>query len=99
MRKIIWAPALFLLITSSAVAEVKDYQIIRLIAMKSECNRKDLSRFYRDETSVSFKSKCTNVSHYPDGLTVHCIDKEDETSCKIMTAARQFNYLRLLQGD
>ncbi|EAR62090.1 hypothetical protein [Neptuniibacter caesariensis] len=86
-------------VCTNVVAEVKDYQVIRLIAMKSECQREDLNRFNRDKKSVTFQAKCSNVSHYPDGVKVHCSDRGDERSCKIMTAAKEFNHLKLLQSN
>lgn len=79
-------------------AGIQDYQIIRLITMKSDCNRKNLERTDSDDGTVTFFASCSNVSHYPDGVSVLCTDPENEQTCKIQTQAKQFNHLKLLQN-
>jgi hypothetical protein len=79
-------------------AGIQDYQIIRLITMKSYCNHKSLERTDSDNGTVTFFTSCLNVSHYPDGIFVICSDPENEQTCKIQTQAKQFNHLKLLQN-
>jgi hypothetical protein len=92
---------LSILITLFAIeghAAVQDYQVIRLVAMKSDCIKNDLLRTERSDGSIEFFISCKNLSHYPDGLQVTCSNVEDERSCKIKTEAKQFNNLKLLQS-
>ena len=83
----------------NAMAEVKDYQVIRLIALKSECVRDGLERAYINDTGVEFSAACTNLSHYPNGIKVFCDDRNDERSCRILTKPKSFEYLNLLQSS
>ncbi len=78
-------------------AGIQDYQVIRLISMKSDCVRKNLERTDHHNGTSSFFADCSNVSHYPDGVHVLCEDPENEQSCKILTESKKFNYLKLLQ--
>ena len=81
-----------------AYAGIQDYQIIRLITMKSDCSRKNLERTENDNGTVSFFAACSNVSHYPDGVKVLCDDPDNEQSCKILTESKKFEHLKLLQN-
>jgi predicted NAD/FAD-binding protein len=81
------------------MAAVQDYQVIRLIMMKSECVQDQLTRTDKSDGSIEFLAHCKNLSHYPDGLHVVCSDGEDERSCKVQTQAKQFNSLKLLQSS
>lgn len=83
--------------SSVSYAGIQDYQIIRLITMKSECNRQSLERIDNENGTVSFFASCSNVSHYPDGVSILCSDSENEQTCKIQTQAKEFNHLKLLQ--
>lgn len=88
---------LALLFSESGFAGIQDYQVVRLIAMKSDCNRSSLKRVDKANGTVVFFSECSNVSHYPDGVTVLCVDPDNEQSCKVQTQAKQFDYLKMLQ--
>ncbi|MEM0910935.1 MAG: hypothetical protein AAGJ37_08155, partial [Pseudomonadota bacterium] len=89
---------LMLVVTSSGVyASILDYQIVRLIAMDSDCASDELTRTNNDDGTVSFFMTCTNVSHYPDGVIVHCPDATNERSCKVKTESKSFDNLKLLQ--
>lgn len=79
-------------------AGIQDYQIIRLITMKSDCSRKSLERTDNENGTVSFFAACSNVSHYPDGVKVLCDDQDNEQSCKILTKSKKFEHLKLLQN-
>ncbi len=100
-----WSLSLFLkllilwvlLFSLNSYAGIQNYQVVRLIAMKSDCNRSSLKRVDKANGTVVFFSECSNVSHYPDGLTVMCVDPDNEQSCKVQTQAKQFDYLKMLQ--
>ncbi|MEQ8824429.1 MAG: hypothetical protein RIC14_08650 [Filomicrobium sp.] len=84
---------------SSANAELKDYQVGRLIMLKSECKVVTLSRNEEVDGSWTYLGTCSNESFYPDGIKVTCADPDnnDERACVIHTKAKQFDSLRLLQ--
>lgn len=83
----------------SAWAEMKDYQIIRMIMLKSECQLAELKRHVREDRSVEFKATCKNESFYPDGVTITCpdIDNNDERTCAMDAKRKSFDSLELLQ--
>ena len=78
-------------------AAILDYQIVRLISMDSDCRNDELKRVEEKDGTLTFLVSCTNVSHYPNGVKVQCTDVDNERSCKIMTQAREFEHLNLLQ--
>lgn len=84
-----------------AQAELKDYQIARLIMLKSDCQLIELAREVKADRSAVFSGQCSNASHYPDGIVVLCpdIDNNDERSCRIATEAKTFDSLNLLQRE
>ena len=90
--------AAFLLASPLTFAAIQDYQVIRLIAMKSDCRKDTLSRQSETQSQVLFHATCKNQSHYPDGVVVECSDPEDEMSCVIKTQSKQFNHLKMLQN-
>lgn len=87
------------LISTSALASVKDYQVKRLIMMKSDCVEQSLERNKTESGALMFVAQCKNLSHYPDGVKVLCEDPEDERSCKVQTQAKSYDHLRLLQPN
>lgn len=103
MPRAVWVlvASLAALVPSVTQAELKDYQIARLIILKSECQLSVLSRDVKADGSVIFTGECKNVSHYPDGIVVFCpdLDNNDERSCKIETKQKSFDNLQLLQGQ
>jgi len=82
-------------------AEVKDYQIRRLIYIYSSCNldANSLKRTENKNKSLHFHGRCKNASFYPDGIEVTCPDKEYELHCKIQTESLSFDHLNLLQDS
>lgn len=87
------------LVSVSALASVKDYQVKRLIMMKSDCVEQSLERNESENGGLLFVAQCKNLSHYPDGVKVLCEDPEDERSCKLQTKAKSYDHLRLLQSN
>ncbi|KQT59883.1 hypothetical protein ASG52_19255 [Methylobacterium sp. Leaf456] len=88
-----------LLLPAPAYAEVKEYQIRRMLMLKTECTVTglDTARIADDpRLRERFLATCENVSHYPDGVEIVCPDTEDERDCTLLTAKREFPHLRLL---
>lgn len=83
----------------SAFASVKDYQVKRLIMMKSDYVEQGLARNEAESGGLIFIAQCENLSHYSDGVKVLCDDAEDERSCKLKTKAKSYDHLRLLQSN
>lgn len=86
--------------SGSAIAELKDFQIARLIITRSECILKgQLSRTEQSDGAWSYHGDCSNETFYPDGIDVLCPDPDDndERACKILTAKKSFLYLDLLR--
>ena len=82
-----------------AHAEVKEYQIRRMLMLKTECTVTglDTARIADDpRLRERFLATCENVSHYPDGVEIVCPETEDERDCTLLTAKREFPHLRLL---
>lgn len=93
------ALAAALLPPATARAEVKEYQIRRMLMLKTECTVTglDTARIADDpRLRERFLATCDNVSHYPDGVEIVCPDTEDERDCTLLTAKREFPHLRLL---
>ena len=81
---------------SPAAARVQEYQIVRLITFKSECQIARLEDKSRPTGPMRFVAACENVSFYPDGLEVLCPDRDDDRSCRVTTQAKSFDTLHLL---
>ena len=97
MRKLLFIGIAIFAMESEAA--VQEYQVNRLILMKSDCVKTDLVRTDKPDGSIEFMASCKNLSHFPDGLRVICSDAENERSCKIATMAKQFDSLSLLQSS
>ncbi|MEE7455286.1 hypothetical protein MPAR168_00220 [Methylorubrum populi] len=88
-----------LLVPAPARAEIKEYQIRRMLMLKTDCTVTglDTARIADDpRLRERFLATCENVSHYPDGVEIVCPDTEDERDCTLLTAKREFPHLRLL---
>jgi len=83
--------------SSPLQAAVLDYQIRRLIVLKTNCQIVNLARAKTKQGSLSFQAKCENVSFYPDGVEIICNDPDLETSCKVLTKEKRFDQLNLLR--
>lgn len=86
--------------SSTAWAELKDFQIARLILAQSECLlRGELVRTEQADRAWSYHGDCSNETFYPDGIDVFCPDPDnnDERACRILTRQRQFLHLELLR--
>jgi len=84
----------------AANAELKDFQIARLILTRSECILKgQLIRTEQSDGSWSYHGDCSYETFYPDGIDVLCPDPDDndERACTILTRKKEFLYLELLR--
>lgn len=91
--------AFLLMVPCAALAELKDYQVGRLIMLKSDCQVTSLKRTEEKDGSWTYRGVCGNKTFYPDGIRVNCPDPQsnDERSCVIETKAKSFDHLKLLQ--
>ncbi|GJD91415.1 MULTISPECIES: hypothetical protein [Methylobacterium] len=76
---------------------IKEYQIRRLLMLKTECTVSGLQVEELEGGASRFRAGCENVSHYPDGVEIQCPNTEDDRECRILTARREFPHLRALQ--
>lgn len=87
-----------LALAGAAEAEgIKEYQIRRLLMLKTECTVSGLEAEELERGASRFRASCENVSHYPDGVEIQCPNTEDDRECRILTAKREFPHLRALQ--
>ena len=94
------ALAVALGLPAGARAEVKEYQIRRMLMLKTACTVTglDIARIEGGgHDRERFLATCENVSHYPDGVEILCPDTEDERECRILTRKREFPHLHLLK--
>lgn len=92
IRPTIGAAAAAIVFSASASAEVKEYQIRRMLMLKTECTVTGLDISAKGGEDRFFAS-CENVAHYPDGVEILCPDTEDERNCRIITEKREFRHL------
>lgn len=79
-----------------AVAEIKDYEVLRLVYLHSSCGMGSIISREADGAVTRFKVDCQNKTAFPDGAHVECQDPHDDRSCKIVTESTNFEHLRLL---
>lgn len=84
------------LIGSDAYAEVKDFQIRRMLMLKTECQVTGLEDQAGPEGAHRFLAACENVGFYPDGVEILCPPSHDEMDCQIVTKKTEFRHLRPL---
>jgi hypothetical protein len=87
----------YAVLSGTSLAETADYQIRRLIYLGSSCGLEALERIDATPGNERFKATCKNVGSFPYGLEVVCSDPFDDRSCRIVTIARNFDQLELLQ--
>ncbi len=62
----------------AAIAELKDFQIARLILTRSECILKgQLTRIEQTNGAWSYHGDCSNETFYPDGIDVLCPEPDN----------------------
>jgi len=96
----------------TALAEIKEYQIRRMLLLKTACGVSGLDRSGiapdpsptplpapppADRYTDRFLATCENATHYPDGVEILCPDTEDERDCRLVTRPREFPHLDSLR--
>ena len=91
--------ALVPMLAGEASAEIKEYQIRRMLMLKTDCGVSSLDVAPVTEQPGRYETRflagCENVTHYPDGVEILCPDTEDEHDCRIVTVKRAFPHLHL----
>ncbi|MFW1677735.1 hypothetical protein ACFVYJ_08130 [Pontibacter sp. JAM-7] len=85
-------------LATPAFAQVMDYQVLRLVSLKTDCRRDNLTREITDNGGLLFQVRCQNISHFPQGVKIFCPDASDERSCVLLNKGVEFKQLMLLQG-
>lgn len=81
-----------------ARAEIKDYQIARMLNFRTECHLHALTRLPPQDGEVErFAGECGNRTFYPDGIEISCPEADDEWACRILTRKRSFENLDMLR--
>ncbi|MGQ0673398.1 MAG: hypothetical protein ACT4N2_11070 [Hyphomicrobium sp.] len=81
----------------SALAEIHDHEIRRLLYLHSSCGVDQLEQLVSEPSLRRFRAVCRNTSAFPDGLEVLCTDIHDDRSCRIETPSKTFDSLDLLR--
>jgi hypothetical protein len=84
---------------ASAQAEIKDYEVLRLLYLHTPCGMASVTSRETTPERVRFKADCQNLTAFPDGAEVVCTDHNDDRSCRVETNAKDFNNLELLKQD
>jgi hypothetical protein len=87
---------LFVFMVSNAEAEIKDYQMRRLVTYQTVCNLDELVKRPMANGAIDFLVACQNKMSYPDGLLISCHDADDISSCEAKTEPLNIE-LKLLQ--
>lgn len=83
-----------------AAAEIKDYQIARMLNFRTECNLMSITRLPPQEGEVErFHGECGNRTFYPDGVHISCPEPDDEWACKVVTEKKSFENLDMLRQE
>ncbi|WP_395664934.1 hypothetical protein [Methylocella sp.] len=86
-----------LLAVSVARAEIHDYQILRLLSYRTDCQPLRVEARPAAGGTRRFFVACDNEVSYPDGAEVVCDDRDDENACRVVTAPARFDALRLMR--
>jgi hypothetical protein len=85
------------MICSAAQAVTAEYQIRRLVYLKTSCGLESLVALETSSGRERFEATCNNISAYPNGLEIICTDPVDDRSCMITTRAVRFDQLQLMR--
>lgn len=80
-----------------ALAEIKDYEVLRFLYLKTPCGMAKVTS--RDVTGerARFTAECQNKTAFPDDAVVICSDQADDRSCRLENKHRDFKHLDLLR--
>ncbi|MBR2537074.1 MAG: hypothetical protein IKE66_13470 [Hyphomicrobium sp.] len=81
----------------TALAEIKDYEVLRFLYLKTPCGMAKVTS--RDVTAehARFTAECQNETAFPDDAVVICSDQADDRSCRLEKQYRDFKHLELLR--
>lgn len=82
---------------NEAHAEIKDYEVLRLLYLRSACGMASITSRDTSPEKVRFKADCQNKTAFPDGAEVVCTDHHDDRSCTVETKHRNFHSLELIK--
>ncbi|CEJ87493.1 conserved exported hypothetical protein [Hyphomicrobium sp. GJ21] len=85
------------MICGTAQAVTAEYQIRRIVYLKTSCGLESLVTLEASSGRERFKATCNNISAYPKGLEIICTDPVDDRSCMITTRAVRFDQLQLMR--
>lgn len=80
-----------------ALAEIKDYEVLRFLYLKTPCG---LAKVTSQDVTVErarFTAECQNKTAFPDEAAVVCTDHHDDRSCRLETKPRDFHSLDILR--
>lgn len=80
-----------------ASAEIKDYEILRFLYLKTSCGKSSIVRVELIHGALHFHADCQDKTAFPDGAWVMCSDPQDDRSCVLTNSATEFRNLQLLQ--
>lgn len=80
-----------------AAGDVKDYEILRFLYLKTACGKSSIVRAEKVEGQLHFLAECQDKTAFPDGALVVCSDPEDDRTCVLSNAPTDFRNLKLLQ--
>ncbi len=83
--------------SGAALAEIKDYEVLRLLYLHTPCGMASIVSRQTSEHEVRLRADCQNRTAFPDGAEVVCTDHHDDRSCRVETPSREFDSLELLR--
>lgn len=88
------------LAAGTARAEIKDYQIARMLNFRTDCGLTALKRVPPGKGEVErFVGECANRTFYPDGVEIGCPEENDEWACRVLTIRKSFDNLEMLRQE
>ncbi|MEQ1669963.1 MAG: hypothetical protein ABL893_03810 [Hyphomicrobium sp.] len=80
-----------------AIAEIKDYEVRRFLYLKTPCGIAPIKQITSDAGGLRYKADCPNLTAFPDGAIVECLDPQDDRSCRLVTQSTEFKQLDLMR--
>lgn len=91
------AVALMGTVPGPSIADVKDYEVIRFLYLKTSCGRSTITRIETLDSGLRFHAVCQDLTSFTDGAVVLCSDPSDDRSCTLETKPQEFKDLHLLR--
>lgn len=80
-----------------AFADIKDYEVRRFLYLKTSCGIAHVQQVESIAGVLRYKGDCPNLTAFPDGAIVECLDPQDDRSCRLLTQATEFKQLDLMR--